>query len=235
MARHFALHTDIAAVHLQRERDGLTLIYEMLDDQMRDESQLVEHGFALTVMELKALLGSRWQPEFAQFRYAAPYNLTPLQQVFGERLHFNQDRNALHVLTGDLERPIAAQDLERRKIIGRQLSLNLEAAGQQLKLRAELALRAVIAEQACQLEAVASALGMSARTLQRQLQDQGSSFQALYDKVRIDLARKYLAHSSLSIAAVAERLHFSETAAFTRHFKRHTGMTPRAFRRQGSA
>ena len=232
MAKHFQLHTDIAAVHLQREQDGVSLIYEMLDDRFRDESQLVEHGFALTVLELKALLGNRWQPQFVQFRYAAPYNLTPLRRVLGERLHFNQDHNALHLSAADLEHPLAAPDPERRKIIGRQLGLNLEANGQQLITRTEMALRALITEQACQLRNIASALGVSARTLQRQLREQGTGFQALYDKVRIDLAKKYLANTALSVAAIAERLHFSETAAFTRHFKRLAGITPRAFRQQ---
>ena len=230
MAKHFQLHTGIAAVHLQREQSGFSLIYEMLDDQFRDESQLVEHGFALTVLELKTLLGSRWQPQFVKFRYAAPYNLTPLQRVFGERLHFNQERNALHLTASDLQQPLSAADPERRKIIGRQLGLILEASGQQLATRVELAVRALINEEACQLTKIAGALGISPRTLQRQLGDQGSGFQSIYDKVRIDLAKKYLANTALSVAAIAERLHFSETAAFTRHFKRLTDASPRTFR-----
>lgn len=93
----------------------------------------------------------------------------------------------------------------------------------------EIAIRVLMAEEACHLSKVAAAMSIPPRTLQHYLKMEGLKFQDLSDKVRLDMAKKYLSHSKLSIAAVAERLHFSETATFTRFFKRMTGGTPRQF------
>ena len=73
------------------------------------------------------------------------------------------------------------------------------------------------------------ALNVKPRTLQYRLKYNQSSYQALYDAARLDLARHYLKKSDLSIAAVSERLHFKDCAAFSRFFKARMGHTPRAY------
>jgi hypothetical protein len=47
--------------------------------------------------------------------------------------------------------------------------------------------------------------------------------------LRIDLAKHYLSKSDLSIAAITERLHFTDAAAFSRFFKKKTGYPPRKY------
>ena len=83
----------------------------------------------------------------------------------------------------------------------------------------------------CSIEHVASERSTTPRTLQRRLLGHGYQFQELVDKVRLDLARQYLRSSNLSIASIAERLQYSETAAFSRFFKRKTGLSPSQFMR----
>lgn len=77
---------------------------------------------------------------------------------------------------------------------------------------------------------VARHLGMTARTLQRRLQDEGLGFAALVDEARLRLARRYLADASLSISEVSFALGYSEPSAFTRAFKRWAGCAPAEFR-----
>jgi AraC-like DNA-binding protein len=77
---------------------------------------------------------------------------------------------------------------------------------------------------------VARLLGTSSRTLQRQLLDRGTNFREILRDVRHDLAMRYLRESSTSITEVAFLLGFSETAAFSRAFKRWTGQAPSRFR-----
>jgi len=47
------------------------------------------------------------------------------------------------------------------------------------------------------------------------------------------MAKIKLKDRKLSIATVANDLHFSDQAAFSRFFKRHTGMPPLKFRKEG--
>lgn len=80
--------------------------------------------------------------------------------------------------------------------------------------------------------AVAKVCGMSERTLQRRLQDEGTTFAQLLDEVREGLARMYLPDSTLAVFEVAFLLGYSEPSAFNRAFRRWTGLSPSEFRRK---
>lgn len=82
---------------------------------------------------------------------------------------------------------------------------------------------------------VAGALAMSARSLQRGLQKEGTSFKELLEKTREDLAIKYIAVHELSLVEVCCLLGFSDQSNFTRAFKRWTGKTPNAYRQELAA
>ena len=79
---------------------------------------------------------------------------------------------------------------------------------------------------------VARALGVSVRSLQRRLAEEGRSYHGLVDETRKDAAERYLSNSSLSIGEVAFLLGYSEAAAFHRAFRRWSGATPQEFRRR---
>ena len=75
---------------------------------------------------------------------------------------------------------------------------------------------------------------MAASTLQRRLAADGTSFQALKDELRRDLAIVRLHTGTLPLAALADELGFADSAAFQRAFKNWTGSAPGAYRRGGA-
>ena len=82
------------------------------------------------------------------------------------------------------------------------------------------------------LAEVARALHISPRTLHRRLAEEGSSFQAVKDALRRDVAISSLAKSGRPVAQIAADLGFADTAAFYRAFLRWTGMAPAHYRRR---
>ena len=80
------------------------------------------------------------------------------------------------------------------------------------------------------VEAVARAVHTSPRTLQRRLGEEGTNFRAVRDDARCELARAYLSAGDHSVLQLTYLLGFSEPAAFSRAFKRWTGVTPSAYR-----
>ncbi len=234
VAEHFPLHSGISSLFLEQAPDGITVCYEFQGRDIRQETQAVELALAMSCLELRSQLGKHWTPRFVQFRHAAPYNLSPLKQLFGENLGFDQEQHGYFLTTHELNHPMRAPRLEHREVLRRELGERLDIDGRPLRLRVELLMRALIRAEGCGLERLAAELGISGRTLQHRLQREGIGFRDLYNTVRLDLARKYLTHSRLSVTAIAERLHFAETAAFTRFFKRMSGVTPRQYRRDGS-
>lgn len=80
------------------------------------------------------------------------------------------------------------------------------------------------------LEACASSLAISPRTLRRKLQQRGLTYQALVNDVRLGLACSYLEKTDLPVEVIAERVGFKEPTSFSRAFKRSFGCSPRSFR-----
>jgi AraC-like DNA-binding protein len=80
------------------------------------------------------------------------------------------------------------------------------------------------------MEAIASELCVSLRTLRRQLSSEGTSFRALMDEVRETLAIQLIQETAMTMEQISIRLGYSDTANFFHAFKRWTGRTPKQYR-----
>jgi len=82
------------------------------------------------------------------------------------------------------------------------------------------------------IEDIAGAMHFSTRTLQQKLQDQGTSYQALLDSVRFNMANQYLRNTYYRLTDIAALLGYSNQSAFSRSYQRWSGVTPSAMRKQ---
>ncbi len=80
------------------------------------------------------------------------------------------------------------------------------------------------------MEAMARKLALSKRTLQRRLEEEGTSYQQVLTETREALARHYLEKTALPAAEVAFLLGFDEPNSFYRAFRQWTGRTPDSLR-----
>ena len=83
-------------------------------------------------------------------------------------------------------------------------------------------------------QGVARALHMSRRTLQRRLDEEGTSYKATLDSLRRELCLQYLERPEIALAEIAHIGGFSDTSALTRAVRRWTGQTPLEYRRSHS-
>ena len=90
-------------------------------------------------------------------------------------------------------------------------------------------------EQPVTIAAVADALHFSVRTLARKLQAEGTSFQAIKDELRRDVAIQLLTQSRLAVAQIGQRVGFEDATCFQRAFRQWTGSAPGAYRRRPGA
>lgn len=88
-----------------------------------------------------------------------------------------------------------------------------------------------VGHEALPIELGAEMTGMSARTLQRSLTAEQTSFSAIVERVRFDAACADLVDENIPLAEIALKLGYSEQSAFSRAFRRWTGTTPGQFRR----
>lgn len=99
----------------------------------------------------------------------------------------------------------------------------LEALGQ--------ALRHALSSQRYSLQQMAQRMNVSARSLQRYLADQNLTYSEVVEAVRRDLAMEMLAQEDFPISEIALELGYTDSANFSRAFKRLTGETPRSYRK----
>ncbi|MEL6592900.1 MAG: helix-turn-helix transcriptional regulator [Bacteroidota bacterium] len=78
---------------------------------------------------------------------------------------------------------------------------------------------------------IAEHIGMSKRTLARRLSEAGVSFRDLVKRTQEEVSKDLLQNSNRNIAEIAFETGFAEQSAFNRAFKRWTGTTPVAFRK----
>ena len=79
-------------------------------------------------------------------------------------------------------------------------------------------------------EELTGLLNMSARTLRRRLEKEGTSYQRIKDNARRDVAISLLSRDRLTVSEVAEQIGFSDPSAFHRSFKKWTGQSPGSYR-----
>ena len=161
------------------------------------------------------------------FAQPAPASVELHEKVFRAPLRFEAPFHALIARTADMTRPLpTANEVFRARVI-RQADKLLSALPSveffEDKVCAQI--EAELPDGNTNAAAVAEKLGVSARTLHRKLQQEGSSYQELLDRVRFRLAVRHLA-AGKAIAQVAALVGFAQASTFHRAFKSWTGETP---------
>jgi AraC-like DNA-binding protein len=104
----------------------------------------------------------------------------------------------------------------------------------QLRTRVENAISSLLPHGRVLVEDIARTLGMSQRTLERKLSEEGLNFTEVIQQLRRDLAVRYLNERNLHVSKIAWLLGFHEVSSFTHAFKRWTGKTPSQMRTVGA-
>jgi AraC-like DNA-binding protein len=86
-------------------------------------------------------------------------------------------------------------------------------------------------QQSHSAEALAALLNVSARTLHRQLKEEGAGLQQLKDEVRMERAKDLLWRTGKPVKQVADAVGFRNEKSFARAFRQWAGVSPGEFRR----
>ncbi|MBI1834651.1 MAG: AraC family transcriptional regulator [Burkholderiales bacterium] len=168
------------------------------------------------------------------FAFACPPHIDSYEKIFPAPSYFGQQRSAfwfdLAQLTSAVRRDEAAL---RAFLADAQANIIVPRSGDSTSTRVRAYLQGTLPIWP-DLSATADALHISPSTLQRHLAAEGSSFQALKDELRRDIAITRLNTSKISLVALAQELGFTDSAAFQRAFKGWTGSPPGAYRRKAS-
>lgn len=194
----------------------------------------VDAALGASLMLARMITGQDLCPVEVRLERTPPADAEPWATLFGAPIRFAARQNALVWNLSQMAMPLrAADEAVNRLLLAHAEDVcreRLAGGGTPAALRRVLQ-GLLAADRRPTVEAAASALNTSVRSLQRALDEAGSSFSAERDAVRLALARRYLSHPDLRVETVAARLGFAEAGVFVRAFRRWTGETPARWRR----
>lgn len=194
-----------------------------------------EFTLALLYLFGREVSREAWTPDSVWFAHEAPAETGELASLFGtDRIRFGEDSNGMIVGRKVLDSPIAGADPALLRVLetemARQVPPPAASTSSQIVSDTERAVRTMLELGAPRIENVAQSLGVSVRTLQRRLVEEGTSFQDVVEQTRERLARQYAQRGDLSSAQMAFLLGYADVTSFLRAFKRWMGTSPQEFR-----
>lgn len=204
---------------------GVALRYALRGTVGEARRHADECAMAEVVLGLRAIAGQALRPRAVRFRHAAPEDTREHASHFGCELSFGAAHTELVLDDETLATPLPHANAAYCEVFEGQVQRALARLGGGLVDAVRGIARVTLAGGGCTLAATARALGVTPRTLQRRLGEEGTSFAALIAAVRQDLAGEYLGRG-LPVPEVAHLLGYADPAAFHHAYKRWTGTTP---------
>ena len=218
------------------EKPELTRLLYRVDGATQEDSRHdIEFSMGIVVETLKRSFPGESGLLSAEFAYTAPADITRYQDLFGSKVTFGSNRNAIAVQNELLDLPLPDTDPRLSVILETQAKRVLEDLNEKPDLirQVETIIALGLGQGSIGIEDVAGRLYVHPRTLHRRLIQHGTSFRQLKDNIVIRSAQDALLQTSLSVTEIALNLGYSENSAFTRTFKRICDISPLQYRRIG--
>ena len=201
--------------------------YAIYHPRIEGADQIYDAVIAAAANFLRELCGPTWMPSEVLLPHSRPEEAGLWRMFFRVAPRFDSEIAAMRFPAAWMNHTVDGADPERYRRARRAA----DAAGRgDLIHRVIRALRILMLSGDVSGEGTARMLSMHRRTLNRRLQDQGTTFQALLDQVRFETARQLLEWTHLSLDDVAAALGYASVSPFMRSFRRWTGTTPGKWR-----
>lgn len=181
--------------------------------------QRQNHEFVLysTLKFLRWIAGPDLVPSRVEFMHAKPIEPKLYSEAFGILPVFNAPHLALTFSEADAARALLCANAQMAELHDRAAEQRIQQLGTAYNtLMVRQFIVQALPEGEPTRDGIAAHMGISSRTLQRRLQDEGQTFHEILDDVRLNLANRYLGNEKISLSDVAHLLGFSDQSSFTR-------------------
>lgn len=151
------------------------------------------------------------------------------EKAFGCSVEFQQPRACMKLRTSDLSVPLYGSNPALHTSVIQRLGA-FDATGASAAARVVGALEQVLDGGDARIETVADRLGMSPRSVQKNLNSEGYRFSELLRGVRQRRALRLLSETETTVASVSLSLGYGNVGSFSRAFVEWFGCSPGAFR-----
>jgi AraC-like DNA-binding protein len=214
-------------------KPGQYVVREFFAHRLDPETQHTLLQYAAAMMDRILSMAGAPPPRFAKLEIPPHpvHKVEHLRRWFGDRVIETRSRG-ITVLIEDRIMERAFSKVARDRLNPRALDSRASLRGGEAFADSVKAFLSLMIEndETPSIRRVVAAAGTSARTFQRQLEEEGTSFSHLLAEIKRSETLKRLKDEEVTIAAIATDLGYSDQAAFTRAFRRWNGVSPSQFR-----
>jgi AraC-like DNA-binding protein len=231
--RYLHLHNEALQLQLVEQAGLATIGIQFVFRDSMSLRQSAELVVGVVHQILRAFLGARWKAQRVCFAHDGAADSRAHRRFFGCPVDFGERFNGLVLRSRELDTPNPMSD----PMLARYAHQYLEtiAVPEQASVRDKVwqLIHVLMPAGRCSVEHVARSLGVDRRTVHRWLAASGTTFSALLNAARRDLAQRYVGRRDCALREVAALLGFSELSAFSRWYRAQFGRSPRARPDQG--
>ncbi|MNO48876.1 HTH-type transcriptional regulator VirS [compost metagenome] len=234
--RYIVVHAQASEVSWSLHDGHLEISYQITDPSVTQRRQDAEFSIGTLYAMLREGTGERFAPLWVGFAHPQPADISLHRDVFQCPLRFDQPNNVIAWPAEMLDATLATADprLYQALLPGLEVERRQRLSATDLTARVGRFIEANLSDGNIGIEEVARHLCMSKRTLQRRLHELELEFVELVAEIRQALAIEMVRQSPCGLTEIAQQLGYAGASAFTRAFRRWTGMTPSEFRQQKS-
>lgn len=203
----------------------------------KDASLVKFHRYAeflmfSTLAKIRSLTQIEVHPYEIRFAHNLKSSNSKLNRLAGCQARFDSEDSEIILPLAALSLPIPTYDPRLQELLsdyGERLLNERRHPRETLRSKVEGLLVAALPSRMLTADEVAASVGMSRRSFDRRLKEQGFSYREISDDLRCGLA-KALMQDEMSFIEIAFALGYADQAAFSTAFKRWTGVAPSAYR-----
>ena len=230
LARYLRVFSEAFQVDLKVAGETGTLMIVPLHPSYRQWRQATEFAYGGIIHAYRQLTGKRLAPVVVHFVHHRRLHVDAFAKQFGCPVRFNRNQGYIVLSRKTLATPIGSSD-DRLLVILRdhadELLRRRPAHKEEFVHQIERRLTELLPRGQARIKTIATELGMSERTLVRRLAELSMTFATIVERLRQDLASRYLAEDELTFTQIAFLLGYSNQSAFSVAYKRWTGKSPR--------
>jgi AraC-like DNA-binding protein len=169
----------------------------------------------------RALLGETWSPQRVALAHRPVSPVAIYQETWGCPVSYEAAGSGFIARIDDLDRVLPTSNVHARLFSQDMLQHQQQVRLADIVIRAEGVLRSMIPMGYTSIGDLANALGLTERTLQRRLGEQGASFKQVLLNARREIVRRNVEKGSVAAAELCLPLGFSESSAVSRFLRDH--------------
>jgi len=237
LARYSKVTND-ALVFGYQEGNRLTINLSYSGVPRHSDRHQIEFCMFAVLRICRDLTGLNLVPQdFSIAHYRSGGGVAEMSQFAGTKVKFGADKDEFILSVEARELPVIHADNYLNDLLLKYSETALaERRGDvsPFRTKVENAISSLLPHGRVLVADVARTLGMSERTLGRRLADEGLNFAEVLQRLRRDLAIRYLGDRKLHVSTIAWLLGFQQVSAFTHACKRWIGKTPSEMRTVGA-